>query len=74
MHNFPHLSERGNDLATNPARIDFEIFEEASQNLFDPVNNPDGAFPLNVAENYISVPFIKEQLIKITREKDIPQM
>ncbi|MEO0723286.1 MAG: aminotransferase class I/II-fold pyridoxal phosphate-dependent enzyme [Bacteroidota bacterium] len=67
-----NLSTRGTSLATNPARIDFEIFMEASQNLYCPDNNPTGAFPLNVAENHLSAPAIKEQLTAVIRENDIP--
>ncbi|MEL7426699.1 MAG: aminotransferase class I/II-fold pyridoxal phosphate-dependent enzyme [Bacteroidota bacterium] len=67
-----NLSARGTSLATNPARIDFEIFMEASQNLYCPEHNPTGAFPLNVAENHLSAPVIKEQLMAVLRENDIP--
>ena len=51
----PNLSDRGNKLAANPARIDFEIFMEAVQNLYNPDENPDGVFPLNIAENELMV-------------------
>ena len=68
----PSLSSRGNILANNPARIDFEIFMEASQNLYCPDTNPKGAFPLNVAENHLSDSIIKDQLTAIIRENEIP--
>lgn len=66
------LSSRGTALATNPARIDFELFMEASQNLYCPDSNPEGAFPLNVAENHLSAAIIKEQLDAVIRENEIP--
>ncbi len=66
------LSDRGKALATNPARIDFELFMEASQNLYDPVENPTGTFPLNVAENTLSSPLIKKQLITINQQNEMP--
>lgn len=66
------LSSRGDALATNPARIDMELFMEANQNLYCPDSNPDGAFPLNVAENHLSAAIIKDQLTAIIRENDIP--
>lgn len=72
MSENPSLSTRGNALATNPARIDFELFMEASQNLYCPDSNPDGAFPLNVAENHLTAAIIKEQLMAIVRQNDIP--
>ena len=72
MSENPSLSTRGNALATNPARIDFEMFMEASQNLYCPDTNPDGAFPLNVAENELSASIIKDQLKSIIANNDIP--
>lgn len=68
----PSLSDRGNKLATNPARIDFEIFMEAAQNLYSPDENPNGAFPLNIAENQLMVSQIKEQLGAILKNEEIP--
>ena len=70
--NYPSLSLRGNALATNPARIDFEIFMEAAQNLYCPDTNPGGAFPLNVAENHLSAASVKNVLSSILKQNDIP--
>ncbi len=66
------LSQRGNEQAENPARIDFEIFMEAIQNIYTPIENPDGTFPLNVAENNLSAPLIKAQLTSLLQQKEIP--
>jgi len=66
------LSLRGNALAANPARIDFEIFMEANQNLYCPAENSNGTFPLNVAENHLTAAIIKDQLTSIIRQKNIP--
>ncbi len=68
----PSLSKRGNALAANPARIDIEIFMEAMQNLFCPDTNPDGAFPLNVAENQLMTSEIKARLSLILQESEVP--
>ncbi len=73
MLEYPNLSTRGNSLASNPARIDFELFMEASQNVYCPDTNPTGAFPLNVAENHLSAAVIKEQLTAVIRQNDIPE-
>ena len=35
-NDYMSLSLRGKNLATNPSRVDFEIFMEASQNLYCP--------------------------------------
>jgi aspartate/methionine/tyrosine aminotransferase len=69
---YPSLSERGNSLATNPARIDFELFMEASQNLYCPKTNPTGAFPLNVAENQLMASAVKKQLTSIVQQNEAP--
>ena len=72
MNNINSLSKRGQSLASNPARIDFEIFMEASQNLYHPTDNPTGAFPLNVAENSLMSPVIKEKLTAIMQQQVMP--
>ncbi|WP_367388587.1 aminotransferase class I/II-fold pyridoxal phosphate-dependent enzyme [Lewinella sp. LCG006] len=66
------LSTRGRALAENPARIDFELFMDANQNLYCPDSNPEGAFPLNVAENTLSSSTIKAQLATILQQNEMP--
>ena len=67
------LSTKGQSLASNPARIDFEIFMEASQNLYDPKKNKKGTFPLNVAENSISTSLVRNKLIEVNRKATMPE-
>ncbi|WP_299763832.1 aminotransferase class I/II-fold pyridoxal phosphate-dependent enzyme [uncultured Dokdonia sp.] len=69
---FSTLSKRGNNLATTPARIDSEIFIEASQNLYCPIENPNGSFPLNIAENHLMASKIKDRITLITKNNAIP--
>lgn len=69
---FTSLSKRGDTLATNPARIDTEMFIEASQNLYCPNKNPEGAFTMNVAENSLMTSMIKDQLSSIIQEQEMP--
>ena len=71
-HPSSSLSTRGRASAENPARIDFELFMEANQNLYCPDSNPDGAFPLNVAENTLSTSTIKAQLTSILQQNEMP--
>ncbi len=66
------LSSGGRSLASNPARIDFEIFAEASQNLYCPLTNQEGTFPLNIAENSISTSLIKDKLTSIIQQSIMP--
>ena len=67
------LSERGKNLASNPARVDFEVFMEAMQNLYHPTENPDGAFPLNVAENKLMADRIRAKLNSIVWLNEMPE-
>lgn len=69
---YTSLSLRGQSLAQNPARVDFELFMEASQNLYCPDTNPGGAFPLNVAENNLTTALIKNKLNSITQQNEMP--
>ncbi len=66
------LSIRGNELASNPARVDMDLFFDAMQNVFVPEINPNGAFPLNVAENNLMSKSIKKELTGITSNKTMP--
>jgi len=66
------LSSRGAPLAATSARVDMELFMEAAQNLYEPEENPSGAFPLNVAENALMIPFLKEYLDGILEKGHIP--
>ena len=66
------LSQRGQDLAANPARTDIEWWMEAMENLFHPRDNPDGAFPLNVAENSVMADTIQGECQKILQEHLVP--
>lgn len=66
------LSERGAKLAQNPARIDFELFMEAAENLYHPEDNPEGAFPLNVAENVLMIERMQQKMERIMVTEQLP--
>lgn len=66
------LSERGQEQASHLARIDIDLFMEAMENLFHPVDNPNGAFPLNVAENSVMADRIQVEFNQILRETSLP--
>ena len=66
------LSKRG-DIASNTAlRVDFELYFEAVQNLYHKENNPDGTFPLNVAENKLGWEELREKIEALAKENRIP--
>jgi 1-aminocyclopropane-1-carboxylate synthase len=48
------LSTRGKRASDTPLRVDHGLFQEAVGNLYHPIENPNGALPLNVAENRLS--------------------
>ena len=71
----PHLkalSKRGQKAHDTVLRVDFELFFQASENMYHSINNPNGDFPLNTAENKLSWPLLKEKLALLQLEKSIP--
>lgn len=67
------LSYRGKPMASTSARVDMDLFMEAAQNLYDPEDNPGGKFTLNVAENALMIPMMKERLDAILQQGGIPE-
>ena len=55
------LSKRGQVASETILRIDLDVSNEAVENIFDPILNPDGAFPLSIAENRLLWPVLKEK-------------
>ena len=66
------LSARGALAASRPLRIDHAAFREAMANRYDATANPEGALPLNIAENRLVWPELKAKLEEITRSEEIP--
>lgn len=67
-----HLSKKGITAAQTPARVDMKIYFEALENKYHPSENPNGAIPMNVAENHLCWEMLKERIQQVTRENDIP--
>ena len=65
------LSGRGLEASNTVLRVDMDLYFEAADNLYHKRDNPDGAFPLNVAENRLSWPLLKRQIEKIAQENPI---
>jgi len=61
------LSPRGHKAADSTLRVDLELFFEASDNLYHPFANSEGAIPLCVAENKLLWPMLESKLRKIAR-------
>ncbi len=66
------LSNRGQLYLRAAARPDLDLYFDAIQNLYHPVNNVSGSFPLNMAENRLTWGVLKEKLERVAREKEIP--
>lgn len=67
------ISFRGNKYIKSTPRLDLDLFKEASENLYHPVDNPTGCFALNIAENAISSPIILSQIQDILKNNSIPE-
>lgn len=66
------LSTRGQAAQQTSLRVDMDLYFKAAANCYDPEHNPDGAFPLNVAENRLNWAVLKERIQEMTRLRDIP--
>lgn len=68
-----HISQRGYAAAEKPVRVDLELYSQAIKNKYHKDHNPDGAFPMNVAENHLCWDLLREKMESITRSKNIPE-
>lgn len=50
-----------------------DLFKEAASDMYHYTNNPDGAFPLNIAENKIMSPVIREKFHQILSKGNLPE-
>ena len=67
------LSKRGNIAAKSVMRVDMDAYFEALENLYHRETNPNGTFPLNVAENKLAWHILKEKIQTVSRTKEIPE-
>ena len=65
------LSERGIRASQAVPRIDLEVYFEAINNLYSDTN-PDGALPLNMAENKLCWGMLKDKIQQTSEERDLP--
>ncbi|MFZ1805926.1 MAG: aminotransferase class I/II-fold pyridoxal phosphate-dependent enzyme [Cyclobacteriaceae bacterium] len=66
------LSQRGQVASQSVLRIDFEAYFEALENLYHETENPEGTFPLNIAENKLSWPILKTHMKQLASQNEIP--
>ncbi len=72
QHDTHSLSQRGTSGNKSVLRVDMNAYFEAIQNIYHPQHNPEGTFPLNVAENKLTWHLLSSKIQKITRSEDIP--
>ncbi|RKF37073.1 hypothetical protein BCY89_05325 [Sphingobacterium siyangense] len=73
MSDLSFISSRGKRAYHTVVRPDFELYFEASKNIYHAVDNPHGTFPLNVADNNLNWPILRERLQHIAATKEIPE-
>ncbi len=54
-------------------RVDLDVYFDAINNLYDREKNPEGALPLNMAENKHSWSLLKKKIEQITCSEPIPE-
>lgn len=72
MTSHQQLSKRGFSAAQKPMRVDLEIYYKALENTYHPIDNPEGSFPMNMAENHLCWDMLRHKIESVTREKSIP--
>lgn len=72
MSELSYISLRGNRAFNTTVRPDFELYFEASKNIYSAEENPHGTFPLNVADNNLNWPILRERLQYIAATLEIP--
>ena len=71
MNEIKNISSRGAIAAQTELRSDLDLFFEASNDLWSR-NNPNGKFPLNMAENNLSWNMLRPKIEKILKRNTIP--
>ncbi len=66
------LSKRGNLALNTELRADLKVFFDADADLYHPVNNPQGKFPVNMAENNLSWHDLKPRIEQAISFQSMP--
>jgi len=65
------LSSRGIRASTTVMRVDLDISFEAMDNQYDEIENPDGVFPLSIAENRLNWDLLKAKFKSIAANNEL---
>lgn len=66
------LSRRGAEASNTILRVDMNVYFEAMNNLYHPYLNPEGTFPMNVAENKLNWGMLQAKIQQISKTEPIP--
>ncbi len=66
------ISKRGQHASQSPLRMDLDISFEAQKDQYHAKKNPEGTFPLNIAENRLQWTLLKDKFQKICADNVIP--
>jgi len=66
------LSRRGSKATTTELRTDMALFFEANRDLWQKKKNPNGKFPLNMAENNQTWDLLKVKMEEVMKNNSIP--
>jgi len=66
------ISNRGQKAAITELRSDFKLYFEAINDLYHETNNPDGKFPINMAENRMSWTILSDKISLLLKSNEIP--
>ncbi|AGA80755.1 aminotransferase class I/II-fold pyridoxal phosphate-dependent enzyme [Echinicola vietnamensis] len=66
------ISDRAKAIMESPMRADLEVYFDALENLYHPSKNPQGAFPLNMAENTLGWNLLKSKIQQIQENEIVP--
>lgn len=73
MEETKSLSERGRSFVEASIRPDVPVIIEAFANEYHPDDHPEGCLMLNIAENKLGAPVIREYIQDLFRKTEIPE-
>lgn len=65
------VSGRGMQASAKPVRVDMDLYFEAAADLYDAKSNPQGKFPVNVAENRLTWNLLKAKIEETSRTNSV---
>ena len=67
------VSQRGLRASATAVRVDMDLYFEAAADLYDAKTNPQGKFPVNVAENRLSWEMLKAKIEQTAKDHPVEE-